>query len=91
MQEHKERCPNYNRSMTAERGQLLILSRSGVGLLREQADQILNAFVSVPKFRYWHGASISRSIVESTRPCGPNQPDGGATFSFKHPSREAQE
>jgi signal transduction histidine kinase len=78
----------------AEGGQLLIsVSDTGIGIPREQADQIFNAFFSTKTQGTGMGLSISRSIIEShggrlwaTSNSGP-----GATFSFTLPSAEAQE
>jgi C4-dicarboxylate-specific signal transduction histidine kinase len=82
------------KSLMAEGGQLLIsVSDTGIGIPREQADQIFNAFFSTKTQGTGMGLSISRSIIEShggrlwaTSNSGP-----GATFSFTLPSAEAQE
>jgi len=82
------------RSLMAERGQLLIsVSDTGVGVPREQADQIFNAFFTTKAQGTGMGLSISRSIVESHggRLWATSNSGGGATFSFTLPSAEAQE
>jgi len=82
------------RSLMAERGQLLIsVSDTGVGIPREQADQIFNAFFTTKPQGTGMGLSISRSIVESHggRLWATSNSGGGATFSFTLPSAEAQE
>ncbi len=82
------------RSLMAEHGQLLIsVSDTGVGVPREQADQIFNAFFSTKAQGTGMGLSISRSIVESHggRLWATSNSGRGATFSFTLPSAEAQE
>jgi signal transduction histidine kinase len=81
-------------SRMAEGGQLLIsVSDTGVGLPREQADQIFNAFFSTKAQGTGMGLSISRSIVESHggRMWATSNSGRGATFNFTLPSAEAQE
>ena len=82
------------RSLMAERGQLLIsVSDTGVGLPREQADQIFNAFFSTKTQGTGMGLSISRSIIESHggRLWATSNSGRGATFNFTLPSAGAQE
>jgi signal transduction histidine kinase len=71
-------------------GQLLIsVSDNGVGLPREQADQIFSAFFTTKHNGTGMGLPISRSIIESHggrlwAACGPGR---GATFQFTLPAR----
>ena len=78
----------------AEPDQLLIsVSDTGVGLPREQADQIFNAFFSTKTQGTGMGLSISRSIIESHsgRLWATSNSGRGATFNFTLPSAGAQE
>jgi signal transduction histidine kinase len=80
------------KSAMAEGGQLLIsVSDTGVGLPREQADQIFNAFFSTKAQGTGMGLSISRSIVESHggRMWATSNSGGGATFHFTLPTAAA--
>jgi len=82
------------RSLMAERRQLLIsVSDTGVGLPREQADQIFDAFFSTKTQGTGMGLSISRSIIESHggRLWATSNSGRGATFNFTLPSEGAQE
>jgi PAS domain S-box-containing protein len=82
------------KSVMAEGGLLLIsVSDTGVGLPREQADQIFNAFFSTKTQGTGMGLSISRSIIESHggRLWATSNSGRGATFNFTLPSAEAQE
>jgi len=82
------------RSLKGEDGQLLIsVSDTGVGLPREQAEQIFNAFFSTKAQGTGMGLSISRSIIESHggRLWATSNSEGGATFNFTLPAAEAQE
>jgi PAS domain S-box-containing protein len=82
------------RSLMAERGQLLIsVTDTGVGVPREQADQIFSAFFSTKAQGTGMGLSISRSIVESHggRLWATSNSGRGATFSFTLPTPGAQE
>jgi PAS domain S-box-containing protein len=80
------------RSLMAESGQLLIsVSDTGVGLPREQADQIFNAFFSTKAQGTGMGLSISRSIVESHggRMWATSNSGRGATINFTLPTAAA--
>jgi PAS domain S-box-containing protein len=86
---------NGPRDLTIESGlqeneQLLVsISDTGVGLPREQVDQIFNAFVTTKLHGTGMGLSISRSIVESHGGrlwAGDNSPHG-ASFYFTLPSK----
>jgi PAS domain S-box-containing protein len=82
------------RSSMAEPGQLLIsVSDTGVGIPKEQADQIFNAFFSTKTQGTGMGLSISRSIVESYggRLWATSNSGRGATFNFTLPSEGAQD
>jgi PAS domain S-box-containing protein len=82
------------RSLMTEGGQLLIsVSDTGVGLPREHADQIFNAFFSTKVQGTGMGLSISRSIVESHggRLWATSNSGGGATFNFTLPAAEVHE
>src|ERR1022692_2360216 len=96
--EQNSRCNVHNRltikSLMAEGGQLLIsVSDTGVGLPREQADQIFNAFFSTKAQGTGMGLSISRSIVESHggRLWATSNSGRGATFNFTLPAAEAKD
>jgi PAS domain S-box-containing protein len=94
MQEAKTERQLTIRSLIAERGQLLIsVSDTGVGVSREQADQIFSAFFSTKAQGTGMGLSISRSIVESHggRLWATSNSGRGATFSFTLPTPAAQE
>jgi PAS domain S-box-containing protein len=82
------------KSLMAEPGQLLIsVSDTGVGLPREQADQIFNAFFSTKTQGTGMGLSISRSIIESHggRLWATSNSGHGATLNFTLPSEGAQD
>ncbi len=82
------------RSLRGEGDQLLIsVSDTGVGLPREQDDQIFNAFFSTKTQGTGMGLSISRSIVESHggRLWATSNSGRGATFNFTLPGAAAQE
>jgi PAS domain S-box-containing protein len=82
------------KSLMAESGQLLIsVSDTGVGLPREKADQIFNAFFSTKTQGTGMGLSISRSIIESHggRLWATSNSGRGATFNFILPTAEAHE
>ncbi len=82
------------KSLMAEGRQLMIsVSDTGVGLPREQAEQIFNAFFSTKPQGTGMGLSISRSIVESHggRLWATSSSERGATFSFTLPTAEAAE
>jgi PAS domain S-box-containing protein len=92
MQDTKTEGQLTIKSLMAEGGQLLIsVSDTGVGLPREQADQIFNAFFSTKAQGTGMGLSISRSIVESHggRLWATSNPGHGATFSFTLPTAAA--
>jgi len=94
MQDTKSGSQLTIRSLLAEGGQLLIsVSDTGVGLPREQADQIFNAFFSTKVQGTGMGLSISRSIVESHggRLWATSNSGRGATFHFTLPAAEANE
>jgi PAS domain S-box-containing protein len=70
-------------------GQLLIsVSDTGVGLSREQADQIFKAFFTTKDNGTGMGLPISRSIIESHggRLWATGAPGSGATFQFTLPA-----
>jgi PAS domain S-box-containing protein len=70
-------------------GQLLIsVSDTGVGLSREQADQIFKAFFTTKDNGTGMGLPISRSIIESHggRLWATGVPGSGATFQFTLPA-----
>jgi signal transduction histidine kinase len=92
MQDTKTEGQLTIKSLMAEGGQLLIsVSDTGVGLPREQADQIFNAFFSTKAQGTGMGLSISRSIVESHggRMWATSNSGGGATFNFTLPTAAA--
>jgi PAS domain S-box-containing protein len=94
MQDTKSEGQLTIRSLMAEPDQLLIsVSDTGVGLPREQADQIFNAFFSTKTQGTGMGLSISRSIIESHggRLWATSNSGRGATFNFTLPSAGAQE
>jgi PAS domain S-box-containing protein len=94
MQDTKTEGQLTIKSLMAEGGQLLIsVSDTGVGLPREQADQIFNAFFSTKAQGTGMGLSISRSIVESHggRMWATSNSGGGATFNFTLPTAAAQQ
>jgi PAS domain S-box-containing protein len=94
MQDMKAEGQLTIKSLMAEGGQLLIsVSDTGVGLPREQADQIFNAFFSTKAQGTGMGLSISRSIVESHggRMWATSNPGRGATFNFTLPTAAAQQ
>jgi PAS domain S-box-containing protein len=94
MQDAKSEGQLTIRSLMAERGQLLIsVTDTGVGVPREQADQIFNAFFSTKAQGTGMGLSISRSIIESHggRLWATSDSGRGATFSFTLPTAAAQE
>jgi PAS domain S-box-containing protein len=94
MQDTKTEGQLTIKSAMAEGGELLIsVSDTGVGLPREQADQIFNAFFSTKTQGTGMGLSISRSIVESHggRLWATSNSGRGATFNFTLPSEGAQE
>jgi signal transduction histidine kinase len=94
MQDAKTERQLTIRSLVAEPGQLLIsVTDTGVGVPREQADQIFNAFFSTKAQGTGMGLSISRSIVESHggRLWATSNSGRGATFSFTLPGAGAQE
>jgi len=73
-------------------GQLLIsVSDTGVGLPREQADQIFKAFFTTKDDGTGMGLPISRSIIESHggRLWATGVPGSGATFQFTLPATVA--
>lgn len=78
------------KSGRAENEQLLVsVSDTGVGLPREQVDQIFNAFVTTKLHGTGMGLSISRSIVESHGGrlwASANSPRG-ASFYFTLPTK----
>ena len=76
------------RSQRAENGFLLIsVSDTGVGLPREKADQIFNAFYTTKPQGTGMGLAISRSIVEAHggRLWATANAQRGATFYFTVP------
>jgi signal transduction histidine kinase len=82
-------------SRRSENEHLLIsVSDTGVGLPRQQADQIFNAFVTTKPNGTGMGLSISRSIVQAHGGrlwAGDNSPRG-ASFNFTLPTKvEAHE
>ena len=92
MQDTKTEGQLTIRTLMSEGGQLLIsVSDTGVGLPREQADQIFNAFFSTKAQGTGMGLSISRSIVESHggRMWATSNSGGGATFNFTLPTAAA--
>jgi PAS domain S-box-containing protein len=94
MQDTKTEGQLTIKSAMAEGGELLIsVSDTGVGLPREQADQVFNAFFSTKTQGTGMGLSISRSIVESHggRLWATSNSGRGATFYFTLPSEGAQE
>jgi signal transduction histidine kinase len=94
MQDTKTEGQLTIKSLMAEGGQLLIsVSDTGVGLPREQADQIFNAFFSTKAQGTGMGLSISRSIVESHggRMWATSNSGRGATFNFTLPTAAAQQ
>src|ERR1022692_1397141 len=94
MQDTKSEGQLTIRSLMAEPDQLLIsVSDTGVGLPREQADQIFNAFFSTKTQGTGMGLSISRSIIESHggRLWATSHSGRGATFNFILPTAEAHE
>jgi PAS domain S-box-containing protein len=81
------------RSLVAEGRQLLVsVTDTGVGVPREQADQIFNAFFTTKQQGTGMGLSISRSIIESHggRLWATPNSGRGATFSFTLPTAGAQ-
>jgi signal transduction histidine kinase len=77
-------------SQRNEDGQVLIsVSDTGVGLPREQADKIFNAFFTTKTHGTGMGLRISRSIVESHggRLWAAENPPRGARFCFTLPTR----
>jgi len=93
MQDTKTEGQLTIKSAMAEGGQLLIsVSDTGVGLPREQADQIFNAFFSTKTQGTGMGLSISRSIVESHggRIWATSNSGRGSTLNFTLPSEGAQ-
>jgi PAS domain S-box-containing protein len=94
MQDTKTEGQLTIKTLMSEGGQLLIsVSDTGVGLPREQADQIFNAFFSTKAQGTGMGLSISRSIVESHggRMWATPNSERGATFNFTLPAAAAQE
>jgi PAS domain S-box-containing protein len=94
MQDTKTEGQLTIKSRMAEGGQLLIsVSDTGVGIPREQADQIFNAFFSTKAQGTGMGLSISRSIVESHggRMWATSNSGRGATFNFTLPTAAAQQ
>jgi PAS domain S-box-containing protein len=92
MQDAKTERQLTIRSLVAEPGQLLIsVTDTGVGVPREQADQIFNAFFSTKAQGTGMGLSISRSIVESHggRLWATSNSGRGATFNFTLPTAGA--
>jgi PAS domain S-box-containing protein len=78
------------KSQKAENGQLLIsISDTGVGLPRQQVDQIFNAFFSTKPQGTGMGLRISRSIVESHggRLWATDNSHRGASFYITLPTR----
>jgi len=83
------------KSQPAENNELLLsVSDSGVGLPRQQADQIFNAFFTTKTHGTGMGLRISRSIIESHggRLWAANNSPRGASFCFTLPTKaEADE
>jgi PAS domain S-box-containing protein len=78
------------KSQKAENGQLLIsISDTGVGLPRQQVDQIFNAFFTTKPHGTGMGLRISRSIVESHggRLWAADNSHRGASFYITLPTR----
>jgi signal transduction histidine kinase len=72
----------------AENGQLMIsVADTGVGLLKEQAEQIFRAFFTTKDHGTGMGLPISRSIIESHggRLWATGNSGRGATFQFTLP------
>jgi signal transduction histidine kinase len=72
----------------AENGQLMIsVADTGVGLLKEQAEQIFRAFFTTKDHGTGMGLPISRSIIESHggRLWATSNSGRGATFQFTLP------
>jgi signal transduction histidine kinase len=91
MQDTKTEGQLTIKSLMAEGGQLLIsVSDTGVGLPREQADQIFNAFFSTKAQGTGMGLSISRSIIESHggRLWATSNSGRGATLNLTLPSTD---
>jgi signal transduction histidine kinase len=66
---------------------VISVSDTGVGLPREQADQIFSPFFTTKPQGTGMGLTISRSIVESHGGCLSLTSSGsGATFQFTLPS-----
>jgi C4-dicarboxylate-specific signal transduction histidine kinase len=81
------------KSQPAENNELLILvSDTGVGLPRHQADQIFNAFFTTKTHGTGMGLRISRSIIESHggRLWAADNSPRGATFCFTLPTKAGQ-
>jgi len=83
------------RSERADDGQLMVsVSDTGVGLPRQQADQIFNAFFTTKPQGTGMGLRISRSIVESHggRLSATDNSPRGASFHLTLPTKlEAHE
>jgi signal transduction histidine kinase len=80
------------KSQQNENGQLLIsVGDTGVGLQRELAEQIFNAFFTTKPQGTGMGLPISRSIIESHggRLWATAHSSRGATFQFTLPSEGA--
>jgi NO-binding membrane sensor protein with MHYT domain len=81
------------KSQRAESEQLMVcVSDTGVGLPREQADQIFNAFFTTKRHGTGMGLSISRSIVESHNGrlwVADNSPRGARFHLLLHPPKVA--
>jgi signal transduction histidine kinase len=78
-------------SAADERGLLISVSDTGVGLPAERADQIFNAFFTTKDRGLGMGLPISRSIVESHggRLWAMANSERGATFQFSLPATPA--
>jgi signal transduction histidine kinase len=77
-------------SQPAETEQLMVsVSDTGLGLPRERADQIFDAFFTTKAHGTGMGLSISRSIVESHegRLWAAANPPRGASFFFTLPTQ----
>ena len=78
------------RSERADDGQLMVsVSDTGVGLPRQQADQIFNAFFTTKPQGTGMGLRISRSIVESHggRLWATDNSPRGASFHLALPTK----
>jgi PAS domain S-box-containing protein len=81
------------KSQPAENNELLTsVSDTGVGLPRNQADQIFNAFFTTKTHGTGMGLRISRSIIESHggRLWAADNSPRGATFCFTLPAKAGQ-